>query len=98
MMHLPLYIAAGGRSSRFGSDKARADVNGIPLILHVARRLEEAVSSLTVVADVEHKFEDLQLRTIADQHPGFGPMAALHAALDDQKHEGWLLLVSCDFV
>lgn len=95
---VPVYILAGGRSSRFGSDKARALVHGRSLILHVAEALAPRASSLTVVADVEDKYDDLGLRTIADRAPRLGPLAGLEAALLDGDEAGWLLLCSCDWV
>ncbi len=96
---LPVYILAGGRSSRFGSDKARAQLEGRPLIGHVASLLSPIASSITVVADVPDKYADLGLATIADPVVGLGPMGGLSAALLDLAHRAagrWLLLTSCD--
>ena len=92
---IPLYILAGGKSSRFGSDKARAEIDGQPLITRVADRLAPVVGATTVVADVVDKYIDLNLRTIADIEPGLGPMGGLATALGDVEGEE-LLLVSCD--
>jgi molybdopterin-guanine dinucleotide biosynthesis protein A len=95
---LPLYILAGGRSSRFGADKARALVGGKPLLLQVVGALAPRVTGCTVVADAEGKYADLGLRTIAEPAPGLGPLAGLQAALLDRDAPDWLLLVSCDWV
>lgn len=97
MTRLPVYILAGGRSSRFGSDKARAILNGQPLLSHVATRLHPVASSVTVVADREGKYDDLGFRTIADRQPGLGPLGGLDAALHDlPTSSSWLLLCCCD--
>ncbi len=96
MRRVPAYILAGGRSSRFGSDKARAVLAGEPLIVRVARLLTPAASTLTAVADRPDRYADLGLRTIADVHPGLGPLSGLHAALRDRRDGDWLLLCSCD--
>ena len=48
---VPAYILSGGRSSRFGSDKARALAAGKPLILHAADTVAPVAASITVVAD-----------------------------------------------
>jgi len=97
MTELPVYILAGGRSSRFGSDKARATLHGRPLLSHVATMLEPVASHITVVADRIDKYDDLGFRTIADRKPGVGPLGGLHAALGDLPADGdWLLLCSCD--
>lgn len=96
-LKLPMYILAGGRSSRFGSDKARALLEGVPLIQHVVEALRTIASAVTVVADVRGKYDDLGLRTIADRHCGKGPLAGVEAALIDAPEE-WVLICSCDFV
>ena len=96
MDRLPVYILAGGKSRRFGSDKASALLDGKPLILHVADALRPFASSITVVADVAGKYDDMGLRTISDAEPGLGPLGGLRAALND-CHEPWLLLAPCDF-
>ncbi|MCG3138831.1 MAG: putative molybdenum cofactor guanylyltransferase [Phycisphaerae bacterium] len=97
MKRLPTYILAGGQSSRFGSDKARARLEGEPLIQRVVGQLTQVSESITVVAEVADKYGDLALRTIADIHPGLGPLSGLEAALSDLPHDQqWLLLCSCD--
>ena len=101
MIPLPLYILAGGRSSRFGSDKARAVIQGQPLICRVAETLAPIAASITVVADVPGKYADLGLATIADAMPHQGPMGGLATALADceaASGPSWLLLVACDLV
>ena len=98
MDKVPVYILAGGKSSRFGSDKARVPVEGEPLIVHVVREVTPISSSMTVVAEVADKYADLGLRTIQDVAPGLGPMGGLQTALDDLECEEWLLLLSCDLI
>lgn len=97
-MLLPAYIASGGQSRRFGTDKARALLSGTPLILRVAEKLAPRTSAITVIADAAGKYADLHLRTIADRIPGKGPLSALDAALHDAPNNTWLLLVSCDLL
>ena len=99
MNDVPAYILAGGQSSRFGSDKARALVDGVPLIARIAAALRPVTRSVTVVSDVAGKYADLGLETIADAQPGLGPMGGLHTALTHLPGAAdWLLLVSCDLV
>lgn len=99
MTRVPVYILAGGKSSRFGSDKARAELGGEPLIVRVRRMLEPHASSITVVADTADKYADLNLRTITDRNPGLGPLAGLQAALNDLREgQRWLLLSPSDAV
>jgi len=97
MKKLPVYILAGGRGSRFGSDKARATLGGQPLLGHVAAMIEPVAAHIAVVADRVGKYDDLGFRTIADRRPGIGPLGGLDAALADLHGSGdWLLLCSCD--
>lgn len=97
MRRLPVYILAGGRSSRFGSDKARALVHGRPLLGHVAVMLEPVASHITVVAECSRKYDDMGFHTIADHLPGLGPLAGLDAALADASTDSdWVLLCPCD--
>ncbi len=95
-LKVPVFILAGGQSSRFGEDKARALIDGIPLIIHVARALSPLSSTLRVVADRPGKYDDLGLESIVDHRGGYGPMSGLHRALEDSPEDRWLLLVSCD--
>jgi molybdopterin-guanine dinucleotide biosynthesis protein A len=91
-----LYILAGGQSSRFGSDKARALLGGHALVRVVAECLGPVCRNTSVVAGRADQYADLGLRTIADRQPGRGPLAGLDAALADAPAGSWVLLASCD--
>src|SRR4051794_14706591 len=80
MNTFPAYILAGGQSQRFGSDKARAPLDGKPLIVHVAESLKPIASSVTVVAKDFGEYDDLGLVSIGDLQPGLGPMGGLLTA------------------
>lgn len=98
-IRVPVYILAGGKSSRFGSNKARAIFHNQTLIEHVQQLIQNHASRVTAVADVRDKFADLGIRTISDLTPGLGPLGGLISALDDLgPGEHWLLLCSCDAV
>ena len=94
------YILAGGRSTRFGSDKARVEVDGIPLLKRVADVVAGVTDEVTVVASVADQYADLGLTTIPDRHADGGPLAGLEAALDhaSARGGGWIFLTSCDVV
>jgi molybdopterin-guanine dinucleotide biosynthesis protein A len=94
---VPLYILAGGRSRRFGSDKARALHDGVPLVVAVARELAPMVGNITVVASRDGEYDDLGLRSIGDIVPGLGPLGGLATAFADAGSD-WLLLCACDWV
>ena len=97
---LPAYILAGGHSTRFGSDKARALLAGKPLLARIADLAKAAgATSVHAVARERGAYDDLGVPTIGDDREGLGPVAGLEAALLHrlQHHDaGWLLLLTCD--
>src|SRR4051812_40718043 len=97
MRQFPAYILAGGKSERFGSDKARAVLEGKPLVVRVAESLMPIASSVTVVAREDDQYGDLELRTVGDLQPGLGPMGGLLTALTLDAGP-WVLIAACDLV
>jgi molybdopterin-guanine dinucleotide biosynthesis protein A len=95
-MKLPVYILAGGCSSRFGSDKAWAELDGIPLLRRIADAAASIASSTTIVAAHTGKYDALGLETIADDVPGRGPLSGIATALSHQDAWGWVLVLACD--
>lgn len=98
---LPVYILAGGQSSRFGSDKARAIVNGQCVMAGLVSSLKEETESVWVVADRCDRYADLGFDSIVDRRAAAGPLAGLETAL--QHHDalagrGWILVTNCDLV
>lgn len=94
----PAYVLAGGRSTRLGQDKARAElVEGLTLLEAVVDSIDGGFSSWTVVADREDKFDDLGLRTIADHRPHQGPLGGILRAAGDAE-SGPFFITSCDRV
>ena len=88
------FILVGGRSSRFGVDKALLDWHGRPLVLHVAEQVRQAAGSVTLVGAPE-RYSHLGLPVIPDPVSGFGPLAGL-AALLDHSTAAFNLVVACD--
>jgi len=87
-------ILAGGRSSRFGSDKALALIDGRPMLEHVAGRLAGQCDGLVVVGrdwPAMHRVEDRP-------EPGLGPLGGLAGALAHARDHGFdaVLTSSCD--
>jgi molybdopterin-guanine dinucleotide biosynthesis protein A len=95
---VPVYILAGGRSRRFGSDKARVEIEGRPLILRLAESLANVADGVTVVARQAGAYADLGLRTIGDIVPDRGPLGGLLTAIIDRGHDGWVFVTACDWV
>jgi len=98
MKRVPVYILAGGKSSRFGKDKALASISGQPMLCHISQSIEPIARSITVVADKPGKYDHLNMRTIGDRNTDLGPIGGLQAALADRSSDGWLFLMSCDLL
>lgn len=92
------YILAGGRSSRFGANKARALVFGEPMISRVAAAMLTCVDECIAIGHSPGEYDNLGLRTISDLMAGHGPLSGLHAAICDAPQESAFVLVGCDMV
>jgi molybdopterin-guanine dinucleotide biosynthesis protein A len=87
-------ILAGGRSRRFGSDKAEVMLNGRTLFAHVADALRPHCDALVVCGRTHHEMTSLEDRP----HAGLGPLGGLCAALAFGKEAGFTAVLSapCD--
>jgi molybdopterin-guanine dinucleotide biosynthesis protein A len=90
---------AGGGSSRFGRDKALAEIDGKPMLLHMRGLLANVTGSVNVVA-TPGKYSNLGVSAITDRWPGEGPLGgiitALRATEKNRNGAEWNLLVGCD--
>jgi len=92
-MTLTAAITAGGRSSRFESDKALATLEGRTLLQRVADSLEFCAHKLLVAPEGKYALEGWKV--ISDLHPGCGPLSGLEAALEHSKTD-WIAYVAVD--
>lgn len=83
-------ILAGGKSSRFGSDKALAMLNGLPLIDHVASLLATHCDGIAVVGRELDRYKWIEDRPA----PGMGPLAGLAGALAYAADAGFEFVLS----
>ena len=96
------YILIGGRSSRFGSDKAIAEIGGQTMAERALTTTREALSESRVafVARNEAQFAIEAIRLgapfIFDLIEGRGPLGGLHAALADARST-WIFVMACDY-
>ena len=88
-------VLCGGRSSRFGSDKALADADGVPVGARVIAALRGGGAD-PVVAIGGTAGPELNIPTIADLRPG-GPLPGLATALLWAK-SGLVVVAPCDLV
>ncbi|GHF52229.1 molybdopterin-guanine dinucleotide biosynthesis protein A [Deinococcus metalli] len=86
-------ITAGGRSSRYGSDKALAVLDGRTLLAHVAASLEPCAVKLLVAPPGRYALAGWH--AVPDTRPGEGPLAGLEAALGAAP-PGWVAFAGVD--
>ena len=92
-------ILAGGRSSRFGADKALALLGGRPMASHVAERLAPQVDAVALNANGGAVYETLHLAVFGDGTDAReGPLAGIIASLAYARENGFdsLVTVPCD--
>jgi molybdopterin-guanine dinucleotide biosynthesis protein A len=74
-------VLAGGRSSRFGSQKLAADLDGAPLLDHVVRAVAGVAGEVVVAGAPSPSIGGVRLRHVIDEIPFAGPLAGLELAL-----------------
>lgn len=88
-------VLAGGRSSRFGADKALAVTRGNTLIAHAVGLLVGCGLDPVVVSRPGWTYEGLSCTTIHDRQAHCGPLAGLHRAHQEYPKDV-LLVLTCD--
>jgi molybdopterin-guanine dinucleotide biosynthesis protein A len=85
-----VFILAGGKSSRMGSDKAFLEFGGRTL-LQRALQVAGAISQRVLIVGTRSKFEHLG-PVVEDIYPDRGPLGGIHAALSSSATELNLVL------
>src|SRR5580692_1692239 len=75
------YVLAGGRSKRFGQDKARVRLGGEMMLTRTCRLVREVSRSVSVVADRGSRYADSNVWVVEDLWPGEGPLGGILTAL-----------------
>jgi len=75
------YVLAGGRSSRFGVDKARAVLGNQTMLERMALLLSGVTNSVRVIAAEEKTYSDFRISFVKDIWPGEGPLGGIVTAL-----------------
>ena len=91
------YILAGGGSTRFGRDKALAEVGGTPMLERMIELLRRVPMHVTVIAS-PGKYAACGAQIVQDRWPGEGPLGGIITALEDAAQSAarpeWNLMVS----
>jgi molybdenum cofactor guanylyltransferase len=93
------FLQAGGGSTRFGTDKALAQLAGKTMLQRSGELLEKICDEVTIVAPAG-KYVNLEWPVLTDRWPGEGPLGGILTALStmqrSESSEVWALILSCD--
>ncbi|NNE04324.1 MAG: molybdenum cofactor guanylyltransferase [Xanthomonadales bacterium] len=90
-------VLCGGKSSRLGGDKARAELGGKPLLDHVIERLQPQVEDVVLSVEQDHAGNpDSAYRQVRDLAPSHrGPLIGLYSVLKSLEDSPWQWLALC---
>jgi molybdopterin-guanine dinucleotide biosynthesis protein A len=91
---LHFYILAGGKSRRFGANKALFRIEGQTVIERVIAAIPQ-FAPVFVVTNSPAEYAFLSLPTVPDKFPGAGPLAGIHAGLLHSPVD-WNFFLACD--
>jgi len=93
-MTLTGVVLAGGRSRRFGKDKALAPLDGTPLIKRSVDLLRSIDLEPVIITNESADYSFLKCRIERDLVPNKGPLGGLYTAM--KQVGGMLLVLTCD--
>lgn len=88
-------ILAGGRSLRYGRNKALVRLRDVPLIERVIGVLAGVFQRIVLITNTPEDFAYLDLPMHEDRIRGLGPIGGIHAALSVIPTE-WGFFTACD--
>jgi molybdopterin-guanine dinucleotide biosynthesis protein A len=88
-------VMAGGKSRRFGQDKAQLSLNGETLLARTLQTLSRVTDDLVVVGPPERRQEAGLARVVSDEYPDSGPLGGIYTALRASSAAA-VLVVACD--
>lgn len=94
-MSLAAAVIAGGRSTRFGSSKALAELEGRRLIEHALTLAAAMASRVILNYGSVNPWPEAPVPAVADRYPGCGPMGGILAVLDAADTD-YVAILPCD--
>lgn len=88
-------ILAGGKSSRYGRNKAFVEIDGTPLIELVTQVMQSVFRHLLLVTNTPHEYSHLGFPMQTDLIKGLGPIGGILTALTHLSNH-WGFFVACD--
>jgi molybdenum cofactor guanylyltransferase len=94
------YVLAGGRSTRFGRDKALVEIDGKPMVSRMCALIFDSTTCEVRVVGSANKYGKYGVKCVEDRWPGEGPLGGIATALATTAEAGggreWNLIVGCD--
>ena len=88
-------VLAGGKSSRFGSNKALIEINGVRLIERVIKVMASVFQRVILITNTPQEYAYLQLPMHEDLIKGLGPLGGILTGLEAISDEAGFF-VACD--
>ena len=88
-------ILAGGRSTRYGQNKALVHIDGVPLIERVIRVMGSIFQHNILITNTPDEYAHLGLPMHEDLIKGLGPIGGVYTGLSVVTHEA-AFFVACD--
>lgn len=95
LSHCTGAILTGGKSSRFGSNKAAAEIEGVRVTAHIRDQLSIVLKRVLLIGNDAKDIDYLNLPVFPDVYREKGPLGGIHAALCASFSE-WTLVTPCD--
>lgn len=91
-------VLCGGASSRMGTDKARVELDGRPLLAHALAVFDELGVTARLACGSAARYAEFSRELVLDDLSGAGPLAGLTAGLEaaSRAGESWVLVLACD--
>lgn len=87
-------VLAGGKSSRFGSNKALSLYDGKSFLKHIIELIQPYTKEV-VVAGFYPEYEDIGIPVLEDKTENIGPLGGIYTALT-YCTTPWILVLTCD--
>jgi molybdenum cofactor guanylyltransferase len=89
------FILLGGKSSRYGSNKAFVEINGVRMIDRVAGVMKSIFYRVVLLTNTPEEYAYLRMPMVEDLVKGFGPMGGIYTGLMTLSDETGVF-VACD--
>ncbi len=88
-------ILAGGKSRRFGKNKAFIPIDGVPLIERVVSVMASVFEHRLLITNTPEEYGYLGLPMVEDLIKGLGPLGGIYTGLETIPHDA-AFFVACD--